>query len=95
MKSYLFLFLAHVIAKRIIDDIEQKRLTNLHDAKSGSQGLIDLANSRQIRFVSYNDWKRLDAYETNLGLSKGKPREKILDVHKMIELSSPTTTTKP
>ena len=71
-----------------MEDIEQNRLTNLHDVKSGADGFISLANSRQVRCVSYEDWKRLDAHETSLGLSKGKPREKILNIEKMLELTS-------
>lgn len=86
--SHLFDILAHTTAKRIMEDIEQGRLTNLHDVKSGGDGLISLANSRQIRCVSYDDWKRLDAHETSLGLAKGKPREKILNIEKMLELTS-------
>jgi adrenodoxin-NADP+ reductase len=60
----------------------------LNKVKSGGDGLISLANSRQIRCVSYDDWKKLDAHETNLGLAKGKPREKILNIEKMLELTS-------
>lgn len=71
-----------------MDDIEQERLTNLQDVKSGGDGLISLAQSRQVRVVSYKDWKKLDAYETNLGLSKGKPREKIVNLQKMLELTA-------
>jgi adrenodoxin-NADP+ reductase len=71
-----------------MEDIEQGRLTNLHDVKSGGDGLISLANSRQIRSISYDDWKRLDAHETNLGLAKGKPREKILNIEEMLKLTS-------
>lgn len=59
-----------------MEDIEQKHLTNLHDVKSGGDGLISLVNSRRVRCVSYEDWKRLDAHETTLGATKGKPREK-------------------
>jgi adrenodoxin-NADP+ reductase len=83
-------FVAHTVAKRIMDDIEQNRLTNLHDVKSGGDGLISLAHSRQIRCVSYDDWKKLDAHETTLGVSRGKPREKILNIEKMLELTSPS-----
>ncbi|CAF0955052.1 unnamed protein product [Adineta ricciae] len=79
---------SHTVAKRIMDDIEQGRLQNLHDAKSGGDGLISLAKSRQVRCISYDDWKKLDAHETKLGLSKGKPREKILNIDKMLELTS-------
>jgi hypothetical protein len=71
-----------------MEDVEQGRLMNLHDVKSGGDGLISLAKSRQIRCVSYDDWKKLDAYETNLGIAKGKPREKILNIDKMLELTS-------
>lgn len=71
-----------------MDDIEQGRLENLHEAKSGGDGLISLAKSRQVRCISYDDWKKLDAHETKLGLAKGKPREKILNIDKMLELTS-------
>jgi adrenodoxin-NADP+ reductase len=85
-----FDILAHTVAKRIMEDIEQGHLTNLHDVKSGGDGLISLANSRHIRTISYEDWKRLDAHETNLGLAKGKPREKILNIEEMLKLTSST-----
>jgi hypothetical protein len=71
-----------------MEDIEQGRLTNLHDVKSGGDGLVSLAKSRQVRCVSYEDWKKLDEHETKLGLAKGKPREKILNIEKMLELTS-------
>ena len=80
--------LAHTVARRIIDDIEQGKLTNLDQSKSGGDGLRSLAQSRQVRCVSYDDWKRLDAHETSLGLARGKPREKIVDIEKMLQLSS-------
>ncbi|CAF1333576.1 unnamed protein product [Rotaria sordida] len=79
---------SHTVAKRIMEDVEQGHLTNLHDVKSGGDGLIALAKSRQIRCISYEDWKKLDAHETNLGHTKGKPREKILNIQKMLELTA-------
>ncbi|UJR09495.1 hypothetical protein I4U23_013733 [Adineta vaga] len=79
---------SHTVAKRIMDDIEQGRISNLHDIKSGGDGLISHAKSRQIQCISYDDWKKLDAHETSLGLTKGKPREKILNIEKMLELTS-------
>ncbi|CAF1209037.1 unnamed protein product [Rotaria sordida] len=69
-------------------DIEQNHLTNLHEIKSGGDGLIALAKSRQIRCISYEDWKKLDAHEINLGHVKGKPREKIINIQKMLELTT-------
>ena len=84
--------LAHTVAKRIIDDIEGGHLPHLHVIKLGGDGLISLANSRQIRCISYEDWKKLDLYETNLGLAKGKPREKIINIQKMLELTLPLKT---
>lgn len=84
----LIYILAHTVAKRIIEDIEQGHITNLHDVKSGGNGLVELANTRQIRSVSYTDWKKLDAYETTLGHTKGKPREKVVNIQKMLELTA-------
>ena len=80
---------AHTVARRIMDDIEQGQLTHLHETKSGGDGLISLAASRQVRCVTYDDWKKLDAHETHLGSSRGKPREKIVDIGTMLELTSP------
>lgn len=82
------LLVAHTVAKRILEDIEQGRLEDLSEEKSGGDGLMALAQSRQIRCVSYEDWKRLDAYETSLGLKRGKPREKIIDLNQMLEITN-------
>ena len=71
-----------------MEDVEQKRLVNLDEKKAGGDGLISLAQSRQVRCVSYEDWKRLDAHETTAGQGRGKPREKILDIDQMLQLSS-------
>lgn len=71
-----------------MEDISQGRIGNLHDVKSGGDGLTSLARSRQIRYVTYEDWKKLDAHETRLGLTKGKPREKIVNVQQMLDFSS-------
>ncbi|CAF3899058.1 unnamed protein product [Adineta steineri] len=85
---------SHTVARRIMDDIEQGRINSLHDVKSGGNGLISLANSHQIRCISYDDWRKLDTHETSAGLVKGKPREKILNIDKMLELTSSSSSSK-
>lgn len=86
---YVFSFdLAHTVARRIIDDVENGRLTNMEHDKTAGDGLISLAKDRNVRCVSFDDWKRLDQYETNLGSRLGKPREKIIQIEQMIEIAS-------
>jgi hypothetical protein len=82
---------AHTVARRIMDDIEQGQVSDLHKTKVGGDGLITLAESRNVRCVTYDDWKRLDTYETNLGQERGKPREKIIDIDRMLEITSNST----
>ena len=83
---------AHTVARRIMDDIEHGPLTHLDEPKAGGDGLISLATSRHVRCVTYDDWKKLDAHETQLGSSRGKPREKIVDIRTMLDLTSSSKT---
>ena len=80
--------LAHTVARRIVDDIEQRIIPNLNEQKSAGDGLIALAESRHVRCVSYDDWKRLDVHEISLGSARGKPREKIVEIKEMLEITS-------
>ncbi|XP_078045854.1 NADPH:adrenodoxin oxidoreductase, mitochondrial [Augochlora pura] len=56
--------------------------------KSGSVGLRQILEQKNIRSVSYNDWKKIDKMECERGKKLGKPREKIVDVNEMLEIAS-------
>jgi ferredoxin--NADP+ reductase len=48
--------------------------------------LLDLLRSRQVRFVSFADWQRIDAAEIERGKLKGKPREKFTHIQEMLDI---------
>lgn len=41
-----------------------------------TESLLDTVRSRVDRIVTFEDWKRIDAVETERGAATGKPREK-------------------
>jgi hypothetical protein len=81
----VFAFLLFIVARRIVDDIEQGQLTtHLDEKKSSEDGLMVLAQARDICSVSFEDWQTFDAYETNLGSTREKPQEKMSDLHQKV-----------
>jgi ferredoxin--NADP+ reductase len=54
--------------------------------KSGFASILELLQRRNIRPVSFADWKRIDAAEIARGAKSGKPREKFTDVKEMLAL---------
>jgi ferredoxin--NADP+ reductase len=55
-------------------------------AKPGADALQARLAERNIRVVSYADWKRIDAVEIERGAPAGKPREKFTAVAEMLEV---------
>ena len=53
-------------------------------SKPGAEGLLPLLKARNVRYVTYQEWKKIDAQEIELGMSIGKPREKFTYVSEML-----------
>jgi len=49
--------------------------------------LLALLKEREVTPVTFIDWKKIDAYEIMMGLSLGKPREKLTRISKMISIT--------
>ncbi|KAG2223456.1 hypothetical protein INT45_001204 [Circinella minor] len=78
---------AYETADTIAQDIKESRamLNDNDDSdKKGADGLEDIFKSRDIRPVSYADWKRIEAAEFAAGEKLGKPREKFVKVEDML-----------
>jgi ferredoxin--NADP+ reductase len=56
--------------------------------RAGAESLERALQARQVRYVNYECWKRLDAIEIERGQSLGKPREKLTRVDEMLALST-------
>jgi len=55
--------------------------------KPETEELLKLLKGRPLALVTFIDWKKIDAYEIMMGLSLGKPREKVTRISKMISLT--------
>jgi len=55
-------------------------------SKAGADMLYSLLDSRKVRYLNYQEWKKIDAVEVERGQPKGKPREKVTYVKEMLEL---------
>uniref|UniRef100_T1GC91 Uncharacterized protein n=1 Tax=Megaselia scalaris TaxID=36166 RepID=T1GC91_MEGSC len=67
------------VAKNIVDDFN----SNLIEAGENKPGL----DTRQLRAVTWDKWEKIDKAEIEAGKPKGKPREKIVDIEKMLEIA--------
>ena len=78
---------AYETADTIAQDIKESRpMLDSNDGsdKEGADGLEEIFKSRDIRPVSYADWKRIEAAEFAAGEKLGKPREKFAKVEDML-----------
>ncbi len=54
--------------------------------KSGADGVCNLLQSRNVRYVSFEEWEKIDRSEIDRGQPKNKPREKYTYVAEMLAL---------
>lgn len=81
-----------VIGTNKPDALETVRhmLTDLRNGKmitpenAGAEASARLVYERQPRFISYDDWLRLDAIEVGRGKEQGRPRVKLVSVEDML-----------
>ncbi|MCK5488533.1 MAG: NADP oxidoreductase, partial [Gemmatimonadetes bacterium] len=50
------------------------------------EAMIELLESRQVRYVTFEDWRKLDEVETMEGEKQGRPRVKVVRVERMLEI---------
>jgi ferredoxin/flavodoxin---NADP+ reductase len=66
---------------------EQANLPKI-DAENAKPEAVDkLLESKGVRFISFKHWQALDAHELQLGVAQGRPRVKVTNIAKMLELS--------
>jgi ferredoxin/flavodoxin---NADP+ reductase len=54
--------------------------------KSGAESIYSILDGKNIRHISFDDWKKIDAKEVEIGEPKGKPREKYTYVDEMLSV---------
>lgn len=72
---------AFQVAKTICEDLRH------HDCQSKG-GFDEIKKGLNTYIVDWKGWEKIDKFETVQGQKVGKPREKVVDVDKMIEIAS-------
>nr|WP_044201049.1 FAD-dependent oxidoreductase [Oscillochloris trichoides] len=68
----------------MIEDVPD--LEGIRDEYRDPQAIINLLRAREINYVTFEDWKILDAYEMAAGAAQGRPRVKVTRVAEMMEI---------
>ena len=55
--------------------------------KQGAAAIFTTLESKNIRHLNYDDWKKIDAEEIERGKPKGKPREKYTYIDEMLSVT--------
>lgn len=74
------------VADRICGDLQTSGL--LESSKGGFNDIVGKLKTKNVQIVTWNDWLKIDKYEQEEGKKLGKPRKKLLDVGKMLEIAA-------
>jgi ferredoxin--NADP+ reductase len=67
----------------LIQDLEK---LNSSTKKSGAKAIYSKLDIKSIRHINFEDWKKVDTSEIELGEVKDKPREKYTSIHEMLSV---------
>ncbi len=56
------------------------------EQKTGAEMLYPLLDSRNVRYLNYQEWKKIDLKEVERGEARGKPREKFTIIDEMMSV---------
>ncbi|KAL4239315.1 hypothetical protein ACF0H5_000132 [Mactra antiquata] len=71
------------VGKTVLKDLD----TGLLDTISNREDALQLLQRRGVKTVSFKDWNKIDMIETTDGENIGKPREKIADIDKLLNIA--------
>lgn len=74
------------VADRICGNLQTSSL--LESRKGGSNEILEKLKAKNVQIVTWKDWLKIDQYEQEEGKKLGKPRRKLLDVRKMLEIAA-------
>lgn len=67
----------------LMDDLEK---LDSETEKSGADGVCNLLQTRNVRYVTFAEWQKIDQSEIDRGQPANKPREKYTYVSEMLDL---------
>ncbi|CAB3979890.1 NADPH:adrenodoxin oxidoreductase, mitochondrial [Paramuricea clavata] len=74
-------------AKVVVKDLNEGKFPGITMGNKGFPTITTLLKSRGINPVSFAQWERIDTHEQELGSSRRKPREKIVDTETLLSLA--------
>lgn len=77
---------AFEVAEKIIHDLQSENLCE--ENKNGFNDIKQILENKNVQVVDWKGWKRIDEFEKENGVKRGKPREKIVDIKQMLEIAS-------
>ncbi|KAL4720741.1 hypothetical protein ACJJTC_015247 [Scirpophaga incertulas] len=75
---------AFQVAKLMCDELKMNANTS---SKGGFNEISKIIQEKNNEIVDWKGWEKIDNYEIGQGKSKGKPREKVCTIKKMIEIA--------
>ena len=58
--------------------------------RQGRRGLLEILEQKNIRYVPFDDWEKIDSKEKTAGQLKNKPREKITTRDELLKVANET-----
>ena len=77
------------VAKNILHDVDAGEI--IVDDRKGGEAVKQLLTERNVQFVTFDDWSRIDQVEREEGRKEGKPREKFVSVEEMVATAKGTS----
>lgn len=62
-------------------------LLDVTQPRPGSRRVLQLLSARGVKPLTFDHWLKIEAWEIQEGLRKGKPREKLLSVKQMLDIA--------
>ena len=66
--------------------LKDAALLDSGNEKTGAEGVHSLLGSRNIRFINFSEWKKIDQREVEMGTRNNKPREKFTSKSEMLRI---------
>ena len=57
----------------MLNHVTREKITHLNEATN----IIDLIKEKKLKFVTFDDWLKIDAYENEMGKASKKVKSKI------------------
>jgi ferredoxin--NADP+ reductase len=72
------------VVELMLQDLESGIITGVGEIDDSA--ILEFLDARGVRYVTWDDWKRIDAAEVQRGQSRGAPRSKFCQIPEMLEV---------